>query len=222
MAIGSNCFSSMHDIGAAISIYESDNDDSFPVGRTSTGPTGLGWAGRLGPYLHNPGINLRLRFHDPADVDDGRISYALNANVSATPKTALVTDGARSVLLFEIEGAELGGMAEFGEPVRLSPVGDGSALGLRDCLDPEVAPVVRYAVAPPVGESRHGDFLYLLCADGHMAKTRAGPISAGANAPSAKSPEIATGCRRPDLPGVSLPCAEGSGAHTKALTFSLR
>lgn len=213
----------MKRLSTGVLLYRGDADDSLPYGPTGTGPSAVGWAGRIYPYTKNPAI-----FRDPVE-ERAMLSYAMNANVVALPRAASHSSPDRSVLFFEIAGARRGRGGEQESTFRLSPVGDGAAGGFLDSIDPEIEPVVRSATGPlansgldPKGEARHkgrSNFVFL---DGHAKRLSPTEVSAGANARAKKDEAAPSGGIRPDLAGRDRPRAEGTARGTRRATFSLR
>lgn len=184
-ARGTQALSNAKQIATAIGEYASDHDDGWPLLNVKGKETALGWAGRLNPYLRkNKFIGIHSAFvvaedsRLPPSPDGFPISFAMNANVARSPTASKLVRPETSILLFEVAHArsQRDERDARGKATRLSPVGDGTPTGLRDSLQPGLAPEVRYALGrfpPPwdIGPRRkYGTALAF--ADGHVRLIR--------------------------------------------------
>ncbi len=228
------CLSNTKQLATGTLIYMVDSEETLPVGRSLAGPTVVGWGRRIYPYVKNGAI-----FTDPAETKNlespererFRVSYAMNANAAATPDAIDTNDAnaSRLVILFEIEGARPGRGGELQSTLALSPAGDGAAGGLLDSVDPNLEPVARPATGPldnsgldPKHQPRHRNRSNFAFLDGSARACASNEVSAGVSARKSSDKQTPSGCVRPDLPGITRPCAEGAARTDHRATFSLR
>ncbi len=249
-----SCASNLRQLGLAMEIYMQDSDERRPVeayvSRYNPVPfmTGIGWAGRLYPYVKSAGV-----FACPDDPTQGAsapngervpVSYGLNANFASAMAESSVTAPADTVLLFEVMGdqveltksdegmlkpstqmvsaagdGEEGALTSLTETADASTAGASYATGKMDNVgDTSRLPVDQYAVS----DGRHSQGANFLAADGHAKWAEASRISAGANAVAENNYQASSGCK---FHGVGEPggyfCAEGAALGTHALTFSV-
>lgn len=233
-AIRTACLSNVKQIGTSTMIYMGDHDEWLPAIRSSAGPTAVGWAGRIADYTKNPDLfvdRVEIEDLDETERRQPRVSYALNANAADFPDAATRSPAHpdRSVLFYEVSGARQGRDRELKPTLALSPAGDGTADGILDTIDPNVAPLARPATGPldnsgidPKSVARHKGLSNFAFLDSHAKAFAPAAVSAGANAIGPKDPQSKAGCRRADLPDLPRPCAEGAANGTHPATFSLR
>ncbi|RYG36034.1 type II secretion system protein [bacterium] len=163
------CLSNLGQLGKAVVLYSTDNEDGFPIGTTpkslfkSPIVAGIGWGGRVYGYVKGKGV-----YRCPSDdtkssalgITADTVSYALNLNTAKVKQFSQTAYASRSVLLFEVSG----NFAQITRPDeaistltssshQVSAIGDGTQGSLLA------------GVVPPTGP---GDGILTYHATGHM------------------------------------------------------
>ena len=236
----SQCLTNLRQIGAAMSLYVQDFDETHPtshVGWYGGYPSNALWARQVLPYI---GSAATLSCpSDPTTAEAGSfvVSYGLNSNFADTPAESSVAAPTRTLLAFEVTKSVLrqsNGVVESSGPTAIT--GDGVTL-LAD-PDPVVNPEGgRYAtgafdnhaysapsdiMAAMFLPARHREGANYLAADGHTVWLKAAQVSAGMSAPTSDAPQSHHGLPLPNNPEQpAWPTAEGTGLGHHRLTFSL-
>jgi prepilin-type N-terminal cleavage/methylation domain-containing protein/prepilin-type processing-associated H-X9-DG protein len=234
------CVANLKQIGAAMSLYVQDFDETHPMSQADwygEYPSNALWVRQVRPYIGNISVLSCPSDATSAAPQNFVVSYGLNSNFADTPAESSVTAPTRTLLAFEVTRSVLhqsNSITESRSPTAIT--GDGVTL----LADPD--PVVnreggRYAtgafdnhaypspsdiMAAMFLPARHHEGANYLAADGHTVWLKASEVSAGMNALRADSPQSPHGLPLPNnLDQPNWPTAEGTAVGHHRLTFSL-
>lgn len=251
----SACVSNLQQLGVALALYASDSDDSQPIGLTPPSlfgtpvKAGLGWGGRIMPFVKNTRIFRCPDDQSPDTVDSlgtaSAVSYALNLNTALSPRLSDATAPSKTVWLFEVVGdqAHLDSPNEGAgilnkETDQMSAIGDGVTGSIVSTIKPWTGAgqgvLTFYATGrmdnwndPMASDQyanyggRHSDGSNFLAMDSHAVWSQASQVSAGGNNPKPQGRQSATGCSQLAVSFHNRPCAEAAGLGVHGLTFSI-
>lgn len=232
-----SCQSNMKQLGLGFLQYAQDYDEKFPQGEvwfTGVGSNkfcGFGWANRIYPYVKSSQIYICPSVDTPplavTYFYNGSIAHDINKNWDPANALSQFNGASRTVLLGEMrvgfsgdpslpKSTSGGDPSQYGNGLEYNGSSiDVTYSGVMDNVPPSSISN-RPSQYPSSSEARSGHHLEganFLAADGHVKWMRCEKVSAGHDAASATSAQVAG-----DANGAT---AEGTGVGTHALTMSV-
>ena len=231
-----SCQSNMKQLGLGFLQYAQDYDEKFPQGEVWFSGLGgkfcgFGWANRIYPYVKSSQIYICPSVDTTAPAVtyfyNGNIAHDINNNWNPANALSQFNGASRTVLLGEMrigfpgdpslpKGTSGGDPSEYGNGLEYNGSSiDVSYSGVMDNVPPSSISN-RPSQYPSSAEPQSGHHLEgtnFLAADGHVKWMRCEKVSAGHDAASATSPQVAG--------DQNSATAEGTGVGTHALTMSV-
>lgn len=240
-----SCQSNEKQLGLAFIQYTQDFDEMMPP---ATDNYGLGWAGKIYPYVKSPGVYGCP--DDPTAPTSGlyKLSYSANTNIvasgdtfmsathqwTASPNLSQHNAPANTVLLFEVQGNGSSPCGSVGVDVtspteEASGNGTGSNAGFGNtkpisaCVSAVYATgnIGGYMLTNQSGSATgiHTDGANYLACDGHVKWLRPSAVSGGETAANANNPELHSSSADAGLAAGTSSMTQAAG-NTVTLTFS--